>query len=67
MFEHIIKQKLESAGVADRAFDAAIKSAGFKSRFDWFLTGGSPEIEAAYKRKLAAEQEGLAAVVRALS
>jgi len=67
MFERTISQLLAEAGIAERDFDAAIKKAGFKSRFDWFLRGGSPELQDTYNRKVRAESAGLEAIAKALA
>jgi hypothetical protein len=66
-FDRIIKETLIEAGIAEQAFDAAIKKAGFKNRFDWFLQGGSPEIQKLYNDKVRAERAGIEAVARALA
>lgn len=67
MFERTIKELLAEAGIAEQDFDAAIMKAGFKSRFDWFLRGGSAELQEAYNRKVRAESAGLRAIATAFA
>jgi hypothetical protein len=56
MFDRILKEAIEAAQIADDAFEAAIKAAGFKSRWDWFLRGAPASLVAAYNAKVAADK-----------
>jgi hypothetical protein len=55
-FARIIATAIHSAGIVETEFDAAIKAAGFKSRFDWFLRGSSPSLQDAYNSRVAADR-----------
>lgn len=54
-FHRILTTAIRDAGIAEANFDAAIKAAGFKSRFDWFLKA-SPSLQEAYNRRVAADK-----------
>ena len=56
MFDRIISEAMRDAGIADEAFTAAIKKAGFKSRWDWFLKDAPPSLVEAYTAKVAADK-----------
>lgn len=55
-FQRIITTAIRDAGIAEPAFDAAIKADGFKSRFDWFLRGSPPSLQEAYNLRVAADK-----------
>lgn len=46
---------ISAAYTADRAFETAVKAAGFKSRWDVPMHGKSPALQSAYKTKVAAD------------
>lgn len=54
-FQRILTTALCNAGIAERAFDAAIKAEGFKSRFDWFLKAPA-SLQEAYNERVAADK-----------
>jgi len=54
-FTRIITTAIRDAGIAEANFDAAIKSAGFKTRFDWFLKAPA-SLQDAYNLKVAADK-----------
>lgn len=56
MFDRIISQAIRDSGIADEAFTAAIKKAGFKSRWDWFLKDAPDSLRQAYNAKVAADK-----------
>lgn len=56
MFYRILQEAIEAAQINEAAFDAAIKKAGYKSRFDWFLRGAEPSLQEAYNAKVAAHK-----------
>ena len=56
MFDRIISEAMRDAGIADEAFTAAIKKAGFKSRWDWFLKDAPDSLREAYNAKVAADK-----------
>jgi hypothetical protein len=64
MFDRIISQAIHDAGIADEAFMAAIKKAGFKSRWDWFLRDAPDSLRDAYNAKVAADKRMHAAFER---
>jgi len=41
---------------ADRAFDAALKSAGYQSRWAWSIPSGPARLTEAYNAKIAADE-----------
>ena len=51
-----IEQIIRDANQADAAFEAAIKAAGFKSRWNWDVCGTDRTILAAYRAKVDADQ-----------
>lgn len=55
-FQRIIITAIRDAGIAESDFDSAIKTAGFKSRFDWFLRGSPPSLQDAYNARVAADK-----------
>lgn len=55
-FQRILTTAIRDAGIAEPAFDAAIKAEGFKSRFDWFLRGSPPSLQDAYNLRVAADK-----------
>lgn len=56
---------LKVADLADKAFELAVKAAGFKSRWDWnqHTTPGPEALRAAYRLKVAADNALHAAFV----
>jgi hypothetical protein len=56
MFDRIIAAAMREANISDQAFDAAIKTAGFKSRIDWFTRGASQTLVDAYNARVAADR-----------
>jgi hypothetical protein len=56
MFDRIISEAMRDAGIADDAFMAAIKNAGFKSRWDWFLKDAPDSLREAYNAKVATDK-----------
>jgi hypothetical protein len=56
MFDRIISEAMRDAGIADQAFETAIKKAGFKSRWDWFLRDAPDSLRDAYNLKVAADK-----------
>lgn len=60
-FQRIFSTAIREAGIPEASFDSAIKIAGFKSRFDWFLRGSPPSLQEAYNARVAADK---AAAVR---
>ena len=57
MFERIIKDALDSAGIIESDFDAAIKAAKFKGRFDWFFRAAPLSLVEAYNARVKAEND----------
>lgn len=55
-FQRILTTAIRDAGIAEPAFDAAIKAEGFKSRFDWFLRGSPASLQEAYNERVVADK-----------
>lgn len=54
-FARIITTAIHEADIDEASFDDAIKSKGFKSRFDWFLRGAPASLQEAYNLRVGAE------------
>lgn len=50
-----LAEAIAASNAADEAFEAAIKAAGYKSRWDWSKNDNRPR--AAYEAKVAADAE----------
>ena len=50
-----LKDAIADANTADKAYEAAVQAAGFKSRWDYFKSEAPPALRAAYRAKVTAD------------